>query len=187
MIKAHWDSKLREVVQNRNSLLVIVAGLLLLLVLLSLVLIKQAGQKERILIVPPLLEKSFWVDTNRVSATYLEQMASFFAQLALTVSPSSVDKNHEVLLQYTHPLGYGKLKADLLQKSEKIKAQHVSTVFYPVSFDVNTQDFSVIITGDFMRLIGQEKLPALRKRYRVNFVYNQGQLTVNTFKEIEDV
>ena len=46
---------------------------------------------ERVIVVPPAVHKSFWVENDRVSAEYLEQMGYFLIQLALNVTPQSVD------------------------------------------------------------------------------------------------
>ena len=47
--------------------------------------------RERIVLTPPAIDKSFWVAKDKVSASYLEQMGSFIAYLTLDVSPSSVE------------------------------------------------------------------------------------------------
>ena len=47
--------------------------------------------RERVVVVPPSINKTFWVESERVSAEYLEQMAYFLLQLKLNVTPQSID------------------------------------------------------------------------------------------------
>ena len=63
--------------------------------------------RERVVVVPPSINKTFWVESERVSAEYLEQMAYFLLQLTLNVTPQSIDHQSRVLLQYAAPASYG--------------------------------------------------------------------------------
>ena len=68
-------------------------------VVLALLSVRLSG-RERVVLVPPTINKTFWVDAERVSAEYLQQMAYFLVQLTLNVTPQSVDHQASVLLQY---------------------------------------------------------------------------------------
>ena len=76
---------------------VAIIGLVLCLGL-SLVIIFNMVGRERIVLTPPAIEKSFWVAKNKVSASYLEQMGGFMAYLTLDVSPSSIEWKKAMLL-----------------------------------------------------------------------------------------
>ena len=69
--------------------------------------------REKTIVTPPVLEKSFWVHGDDVSPEYLEQMALFFAGLALTYHPDNVDDQVRLFLRYADPLVYGALAARL--------------------------------------------------------------------------
>ena len=66
--------------------------------------------KERVVIVPPIVNRDFWVATDTVSDSYLEQMAEFFAGLLLNVTPNSFATRSEHLLQHVAPNAYPTLK-----------------------------------------------------------------------------
>ena len=53
------------------------------------------------------------IESERVSAEYLEQMAYFLLQLTLNVTPQSIDHQSRVLLQYAAPASYGELRSVL--------------------------------------------------------------------------
>ena len=71
-------------------------------VILALLTTRLSG-RERVVLVPPTIHKTFWVDAERVSAEYLQQMAYFLLQLTLDVTPQSVDHQASVVLQYAAP------------------------------------------------------------------------------------
>ena len=84
---------------------------------------------ERVIVVPPAVHKSFWVENDKVSAEYLEQMAYFLIQLALNVTPQSVDYQSKLLLHYVAPASYGEIKTAMTIVGERLKRDSASTVF----------------------------------------------------------
>ena len=71
---------------QRNGLLVVVGILALSTVILS------AGylyKSEKIILVPPHIKKTLWVQGGEVSQEYLEEMGLYVAKLLLDLSPGS--------------------------------------------------------------------------------------------------
>lgn len=95
----------------------LVTGLMLLSMALAVSTCSLIG-RERIILVPPTISKSFWIDKAKVSGDYLDQMALFLIQLILNVSPRSVDFQSKILLQYAAPEAYAELKAMMMTTSE---------------------------------------------------------------------
>ncbi|MGZ5165118.1 MAG: TraE/TraK family type IV conjugative transfer system protein, partial [Burkholderiales bacterium] len=73
---AKLNSDLKEMRQRNRSLGVAVGGLIFGLLIALVVIVNLIGV-ERTIVVPPAIEKTFWVTKDRVSKEYLEQMASF--------------------------------------------------------------------------------------------------------------
>ena len=89
---SHYRSQLEKVIAHRNGYLVLALASLahsFLLAILNIVLIGR----ERIILTPPTIEKSFWVSAHHVSAEYLSEMTTFFAYLRLNATPDTID-NH---------------------------------------------------------------------------------------------
>ena len=57
-------------------------------------------KKDRVVVLPAEITKSFWLDADGVSPEYLEQMGLFALQLALNNSPETFEHNQRKLLQY---------------------------------------------------------------------------------------
>ena len=75
--------------QEIRFLRLVVAGLLLLAIFNGGSFWKLIGT-ERTVLVPPEIRRSFWVSGDAVSREYLEEMAYWYAGMALNITPASV-------------------------------------------------------------------------------------------------
>ena len=117
-----------RVQRKANRTLGAVLALLGVCQLISLVVIASIVGSERTVIVPPNIDKSFWVSKDKASREYLEQMGYFLMQLTLNVTPQSVDHQAKLLLQYAAPASFGELRTALLAAAERLKRDGASTV-----------------------------------------------------------
>ena len=109
-------------------LLVLLVGSTLVNLILASFAVRVSG-RERIVVVPPSVHKTFWVEADRVSPEYLEEMGYFLMQLILNVTPQSVDHQAKVLLRYAAPAAFGELRTALLAAAERLKRDGAATVF----------------------------------------------------------
>ena len=83
---------------QRNMLLGLVSAQLVVLMVMSGCL---CFRSERIIVLPPEVKREFWVEGNRFSSEYLEEMAVYFLRLALDVNQSTLPCNIELLTRYS--------------------------------------------------------------------------------------
>ena len=102
-------SSRNQAITERNRLLIGFAAAGGLSLLLGFSVFWLVG-KERVVIVPPIVNRDFWVGTDTVSDSYLEQMSEFFSGLLLNVNPNSFKTRAEHLLQHVAPNAYPVLK-----------------------------------------------------------------------------
>jgi conjugal transfer pilus assembly protein TraE len=138
---------------------------------------------ERVIVVPPAVHKSFWVENDRVSAEYLEQMGYFLIQLALNVTPQSVDYQSRLLLQYVAPASYGEVKTAMTVVAERLKRDGASTVFSARNVTTDERALKVSIQGSLTTFIGDRRVSDVTKSYLVELQYALGKLTIKSFKE----
>ena len=138
---------------------------------------------ERVIVVPPAVHKSFWVENDRVSAEYLEQMGYFLIQLALNVTPQSVDYQSRLLLQYVAPASYGEVKTSMTVVAEHLKRDGASTVFSARNVTTDERALKVSIQGSLTTFIGDRRVSDVTKSYLVELQYALGKLTIKSFKE----
>ena len=171
-------ARLQHLIHQRNIFVGISAVLLGANVLLAF---KNFSYQERIIIVPPELHQSFWVEGNRVSNHYLEEMTLFFAHLLLDTSEASAPFNREVVLRYANPDSYGALKMQLLEDEQRYKKEQLSTSFKPSVVQVDNKKMTADITGDLLSFVGSKKISQHRETYRFHFRHNQGRLLIDSF------
>ena len=156
----------------------------LLNVLLGWAVISLAGT-GRTIVLPPSVEKSFWVEKDQVSATYLEQMAAYISYLALQSSPSTVDYQNKQLLEYVAPASYGQIRQDMEYYSSRLKKGSISQVFVPKEYDVNAPGKSVLVQGSMTTYVNEKPVGQKDVSFTVNFEVVHGKLYVRSLKETE--
>lgn len=146
---------------------------------------RELAGKERIVIVPPEIEKSFWVDKTRVSREYLEQMAYWFASLALNVTPATGEYQKQTFLRYADPAHYGSLQVDIDDRLAYIKKNNASTVFSPQEILVDEKNKKVALIGKLTTFVGDKKVSERLVGFRIGFNYLNGRSYVTEFVETD--
>lgn len=143
-------------------------------------------KNDRVIITPPVLDKSMWVDSYAVSPSYLEQFGVFLGQLLLNKSSSSSPSQREILLRHSSSEYIPFLKQKLLEEEEKLKKQNISYVFYPSQVTVNAETWEVTLSGDRSTFVGAKQISFNKERYQLQFMYSGGRLLLKGIKEVKD-
>ena len=182
---ARLSSDLKEL-RRRNRGLALALGGLVLGQVLSLVVVLNLLGSVRTLVVPPSINKSFWVERDKASAEYLEQMGSFIAWLVLDVTPATIDWKKDILLGYVEPEQHGELKTRQELEAMRLKRINASTFFSPQQLVPSEESQSVIVRGRLRTLVNGLETANDLKAYRVEFSYSGGRMHLKTFKEASD-
>lgn len=180
------NSILQYLIKHRNAYLGLAALSLCANILLAIVIITLIGH-ERIILVPPIIDKRMWVNYNSVSAAYLAAMSEFFIDLRFNVTPDSIAKQREILLHYVDTASYATLKGELIAEEERINKEHISLAFYLVDVKVDTKKLQALITGDLVTTVAAHTLPGRRLTYKLSYRYHDGVLLVKSLEEAEHV
>ena len=163
-------------------LVALLVGSMLANLVLAIFTVRLAGQ-QRVVVVPPTIHKTFWVESDRVSGEYLEQMGYFLMQLTLNVTPQSVDHQAKVLLQYAAPAAYGELRMALLAAAERLKRDGASTVFSPQDLIVDERTLRVGVRGQLTTFISDRRVAEVSKGYAIELQYSGGRVFLKSFRE----
>jgi len=177
-------SQLEKIFAQRNGYMMLALGSLLICLLQMIMMFFLIG-REKIILVPPTVEKSFWVSASHVSPEYLSEMTIFFANLRLNITPESAGIQRDTLLRYIDPVYYNTLKSQLVQEADHISDQHMNLAFFPVNVKVDSKHFKAIIEGDLKSYVGDASLPTKRVSYLVTYRYDWGRLLVKSFEEVK--
>ena len=163
-------------------LAVLLAASMLVTLLLAVHTLRQAG-RERVVLVPPALHKTFWVEAERASPEYLEQMGYFLAQLTLNVTPQSVEHQSRLLLQYAAPASWGELRTAMAANADRIKRDGASTVFSPQDLQVDEATQRVGLRGLLTTFISDRRVSEVSKGYAIELQQTNGRIFLKTFRE----
>lgn len=165
-----------------SLLAVMLMGSLGVNLVLAVFAVRLAGH-ERIVLVPPAIHKSFWVEAERASPEYLEQMAYFLLQLTLNVTPQSVDHQARLLLQYAAPASFGELRTTLAAAAERLKRDSAATVFSAQDITVDERRLRVGVRGQLTTFISDRRVSELAKGYALEFETRAGRIFLKSFAE----
>ena len=163
-------------------LVVLLVGSMLVNLVLAVFAVRLSGH-ERIVVVPPIIHKTFWVESDRVSSEYLEQMGYFLMQLTLNVTPQSVDHQATVLLQYAAPASFGELRTALLAAAERLKRDGASTIFSARDLTVDERALRVGVRGQLTTFISDRRVSEVSKGYAIELQYSGGRIFLKAFRE----
>lgn len=180
MRRGKYQSELDTQRADRNWWRGVALGLLGVNAMLGLGLL-GSQDKVRTVITPPVVSKTFWVEGSSLDPVYVEQMALWLVPLRLDVSPSNVDYQHQLFLQYVKPSAHGVLQGDLAVEAARIKRDNIAQVFYPTSVEI--KGLQAVVTGRMVTMVGDKPTSTVNQKYQVNFEY-QGRIYVAGFKEI---
>jgi conjugal transfer pilus assembly protein TraE len=167
---------------QRNVLAGLSVVLLLVVVLQTLLLFFKS---EKIIIHPPELKESYWVEGNRFAPSYLEEMAAYFAHLLLDVNETSFPYQSEIVLRSVDSRAYGTFKTKFLEDLERIKRNNIATHFALSETTINPKNLVVELTGELLGYVAGKKISQARETYKVTFRAFKGRLFLSGFDLVQ--
>lgn len=171
--------------QEIRFMRLLVAGLTVVVLIEAGAMLRLAGAEKTVL-VPPEIKRSFWVSGNAVSKEYLEEMAYWYAGLALNITPAVSDYQNSLFLKYAAPSEYGRLQAEMGARAEFLKKNNTATQFSVRNVTTNEKDLKVALSGTLVTWTSDKKAGERNATYLVGFKFMNGRLYVSDFKETSD-
>ena len=172
--------QMRSTVRLQGAALALMGACLLC----SLVLMFNMVGRDRVIVTPPSIDKTFWVSKDRVSSSYLEQMGSFIAYLTLDVSPQSIDWKKTMLLQYVSPDVYGVLQTRQDLEADRLRRLNATTQFSVAQLLPNEEAMNVTLKGRLATFINGARTSDIDKEYVAEFEFKGNRVQIRNFKEI---
>ena len=162
----------------------LLVGFMASTLLLSLRLVTHQD-KERVIVTPPLIDKTFWVERDDVAPELVLDMGIFLAQLAYTVSPASVEFPSKAILKYASPEAYGTLKEATSVAAARMHEDQSSTVFTPRSYLLDKRPGKKVVAfmGDLKTYVTNNLVSTRGVAIMVGFKYQNGRLYIDQMKE----
>lgn len=161
----------------------ILSVVLVLIALVEAIAISNLIGEARTILVPPQIKQGFWVSANSVSKEYLEEMAYWYAGLALNVTPSGLNYQNELFLKYALPSEFGRLQTEMASRSDFLKKNQTSSQFSVENITVDDRNLRVALNGKLHTWVSDKRAGERNATFMIGFKYLNGKLYVSDFKE----
>ncbi len=136
--------------------------------------------KKTVVILPPKVDKEFWVSGNTLSSSYLEQVAYFIADRVMTVSPQNVESSLDMIRPFfsTDPEDLKALDKVFIGIIKTVKENDYYQVFYPLRFMIDKKQKKLVVEGIVRKMSGMQYIGQERKTVTVRFYVKNGRFFV---------
>lgn len=149
-------------------------------------LLNTIDRTHRETIVPPEINKSFWVEDKHVSASYLEQMGLYVLMNALNVTPATADYQMQQLLKLASPRAYGPMEASLKRQVDRLRRDKVSTAVGVTGISVDEAKQAVYYDVVLSTMVSDKSVSQVPKKFEISFSMSQGRIRLEVMREIDD-
>jgi len=147
--------------------------------------VERLFSSEKIVILPPDIQKEIWIRGAEVSDSYIEEWAYYLSSLLLTASPSTIDYQTDLVLRHVSPEAYAVLKRQLKQDAAHLKKNNAGSVFQPKDVVIHKKTMTAKVTGSLSSLIGKEKVLEKQHTYEMAFTMTKGKfLQLTRFEKL---
>ena len=180
------QSTLTNILKQRDFTLWSCLGLAFTNILLVL---KLINTEEHWVLIPHYdVDHRLEMTASKYSDDYFADWANGVVNTIFCVNPDSIDWKIQQILKITVQ-NVGTIKEKLQAESKKIKADEISTVFYPKKFTVNKSNQSIDVIGQHVAYFGRDSSPVTsQKKFRLSWaVRTHGVILLKDFVEVKDV
>ncbi|WP_022846809.1 type IV conjugative transfer system protein TraE [Desulfurobacterium sp. TC5-1] len=173
-----WDN----LISYSQALAVAVIALAATNVFFAVVLIGKV-KNQKVIILPPNVNKEFWVSGDKLSSSYVEMMGNFIADKYLSVSPETAAYQHSLLFPFVAPSALPDFKKAMQQYEAFIAREGISQVFYPrsVSFGKN----QILVSGILKKYVEGTQIKSEKATVLIKYTVRNGQFQLLSL-EVKD-
>jgi len=179
------ESKLSALSSRLNLMVCLVMGLMVSNMILAYSSMYSMRHQKRE-VVPFGGEHGYIISETNVDPHYLNMMTENFIYARLNVTPKSVIKNHNKLLNYTASSNYPAIKKQLYKEAQIIKSKKISSQFDVTDVRSDPKHLRSVVSGELKTYVGYRALKAQKKRYQISYQYRLGQLAITGFRELNE-
>jgi len=162
---------------------------LIIIVLLGVVFVEgillyRASTQKTVIVVPPKVEKEFWVSGNTLSRAYLEQVAIYLADSLVSVSPQTVDSAIDRIMPFltTEPQQLKEIRGEFLLYAKSVKDNDWYQVFYPMKVIINDKHQKIAVQGMLRKMTGDIYVGQEQKTVEFTYEIRDGRLYITGVK-----
>lgn len=152
---------------------------------MGVVMLIQLDRQQRIVIVPPEIRTSFWIEDETVSRNYFLEWGYYIIGLLLNVTPQSIDYQSEVLMRHVAPGYKEQINNRLEVAAERLRKEDLTTFFAVSTVDIKPEQGKVAFTGTLTSYVQGRRISERSTAFAATFQVIRGQLALVNFVETE--
>lgn len=142
-----------------------------------------AMNKERVILVPPVINSKVMITGDHASEDYLREFTRYIISLALTYNPANARGQFSELLAVYDPGGFPNARKELYELADKIENTRASSAFHIQSMTNNADRNQVEVLGSKMTYIGEMKADIVQATYVVEYRFDNGRFILTRLYE----
>ncbi len=174
IFKQNWQE---TIIKNKQLFLLNISLIILCLILAFKILIT----KEKIILVPPKINKDIVIQSNYANKDYYIQMGLFLTSLIGNQTPENSSFLMNILLKYFAPDAYQKLKEQIMDQILMLKDRGISMTFYPGSVYLDDKKHTVYVSGLQQYKSGKNIEKEVKITYEIKFKISDYKIYVVDF------
>lgn len=171
--RARWD---QLSVQNITLRFTIVS-LLFVIITQSLV-IAALYNKQRVVFIPPKVDREFYIASEGPSASYLQMMGEYTAGQLMNFTSSNVISRFNSILPLLSSANHNNIKTMLTRQAESVIKANISQVFFPKKFDVDEKLKTIGIFGPVRRIVVDQVTAEKDAVLWIKYVFTGGKFEI---------
>ena len=144
-----------------------------------------AMQNQKVVILPPVVDKRIMISGNTVNEDYVRLFTRYAMTLLNNYTPAAAEGQFEEFLTHLVTTDfYPDMRDTLDTLTDTIKRLNITSAFYPQQIDVNTKTRTITVTGIKKEFTSTTLVEDGRRKYQINYVVINGRFYINDIKEI---
>ena len=166
-----------------NRLLKFVVVCLGIAVVLSSFFSYMALHYQRVVILPPVVDKRVVISGNEVNEDYVRLFTRYTMSLLNNYTPNVARGQFEELLNLATPSFYPAFQKTLMNLADTIKRLNITGTFYPQRVEIDTKKRLITVVGRKKEFTNATLVDAGLKKYIIKYAIVNGRFYIDDLKE----
>jgi conjugal transfer pilus assembly protein TraE len=170
-----------------NRLLKFVVVCIGIAVIINSVFSYAALHYQKVVILPPVVDKRIIISGNEVNDDYLRLFTRYAMTLLNNYTTGSAQGQFEEFVEnLVTPDFYPDIRTTLFSLVDTIKQLNITSAFYPQKIDVDTENKTILVSGIKKEFTNTTLVEDGEKRYSINYVIVNGRFYIDDIKELKN-
>ena len=142
-----------------------------------------ALQYQRVVILPPVVDKRVVISGNNVNEDYIKLFTRYAMSLLNNYTPNVARSQFEELLNLATPSFYPAFQKTLMNLADTIKRLNITGTYYPQKVEINTKRRIITVVGRKKEFTNTTLIDTGIKKYIIKYAIVNGRFYINGLKE----